>query len=192
LAAFGLAVAVAAGGASTGVAGIGSGTTASSANSAGSRGQARVNDRNSQAVQARLVAQGVRINARATDDSDNCVEHSHGQVQDYLRANPCVALHRSLFELRDRNGDVVLIAVAWVDMGDEATAREFHRLVDGSGTGNIVELSRERGRYRSVRFTGDFYASNRDGTVVVNAQAQPVARGWAGVALTAVVNDAVR
>jgi hypothetical protein len=34
-------------------------------------------------------------------------------------------------------------AVSWVDMGDEATAREFHRLVDGSGTGNITELSRE-------------------------------------------------
>jgi hypothetical protein len=70
--------------------------------------------------------------------------------------------------------------------------RRFHRLIDGSVTGTIDELSRVRGRYRSVRFTGDIYASARDGTAVVNAQAQPVARGWAGIALTTIVNDTMR
>jgi hypothetical protein len=75
---------------------------------------------------------------------------------------------------------------------DESSARDLHRLLDTDRTGNVTELSRERGRYRSVRFTGDFYASRREGTVVVNAQAQPVARGGAGLALTSVVTNAVQ
>jgi len=77
-------------------------------------------------------------------------------------------------------------------MPDEAGAAALHRLVDTHGTGNLTELSRERGRYRSVRFTGDLYASHRDGTVVANAQLQPVARGGAGLALTSIVTAAVR
>jgi hypothetical protein len=78
----------------------------------------------------------------------------------------------------------VLLAVSWVEMADEATARELRRLLDADGTGDITELTRERGRYRSVRYTGDAHASGRDGTVLVNAQAQPVARGRAGLVLT--------
>jgi hypothetical protein len=54
-----------------------------------------------------------------------------------------------------------------------------------------VELSRERGRYQAVRYTGDFYASRLEGTVVSNAQAQPVARGTTGLVLTVLVNDAL-
>ena len=170
----------------------GSGTSVSAGASSGARGQARVNSRNSRAAEARLVARGVRISGRNTDDAGDCVRHSYGQVREFLRRHPCVGLHRAHFEIRDRNGDVVLLAVSWVELSDEATARDFHELVDTHGTGNITELSRERGRYRSVRYTGDVYASRRDGPVVVNAQAQPVARGGAGLALTSLVTAAAR
>jgi hypothetical protein len=156
------------------------------------RAQPRVNNRNSQAAEARLVARGVRLSARVTDDATDCVAHSYGKVREFLRANPCVGLHRAQFELRDRNGDVVLLAISWAELADTATARRFQNLVDTHGTGNITELSRERGRYKSVRYTGDIYASHRDGTVVSNAQAQPVARGGAGLALTSIVTHAVR
>jgi hypothetical protein len=43
--------------------------------------------------------------------------------------------------------------VSWVEMPDEAGARALKQLVDGNGTGNVTELSRERGRYRTVRYT---------------------------------------
>ena len=191
LVAVGLALALAAGGTSVVGGAVGAGTSAS-AGGAGARTQVRVSSRSSQAAEARLAARGVRLTARATDDTVDCVEHSHGKVRDFLRRNPCIALHRAQFELRDRRGDVVLLAISWVELADEATAREFHQLVDGHGTGNITELSRERGRYRSVRYTGDIYASHREGTVVSNAQAQPVARGGAGLALTSIVTHAVR
>jgi len=192
VAAIGIAVAVGAGGTSVVGGAVGSRTSASSGVSSGARSQARVSNQNSQAAEARVVARGVRVTARVTDDTTNCVEHSYGQIRDLLRRQPCVGLHRAVFELRDRNGDVVLLAVSWVEMADEATARDLHQRLDTHGTGNITELSRERGRYRSVRYTGDAYASHRDGTVVVNAQAQPVARRVSGLALTSIVTHAVR
>ncbi len=69
------------------------------------------------------------------------------------------------------------MAVAWVEVPDVAQAVEFQQLVDRSGTGNITELSRERGRYRNIRFDGERYASRREDSTVVNAQVQPVGRG---------------
>jgi hypothetical protein len=87
---------------------------------------------------------------------------------------------------------VVLVAVAWVEMPDSATAREFHDLVDSHGTGNVTELSRDQGRYRNVRFMGKYYASRRDGTTVVNVQAQPVGRTAIAVGLAEIVADAAR
>lgn len=62
----------------------------------------------------------------------------------------------------------------------------------GGASSGLSELVRERGRYRAVRYTGDVYASDRDGTVVDNAQAEPVARRSTGPALTALVNEVVR
>ncbi len=57
---------------------------------------------------------------------------------------------------------------------------------------NVTELSPEKGRYRTVRYTGYAYAFWRDGTVVINAQVQPVARGRTGLALTTIVRNAVQ
>ena len=57
----------------------------------------------------------------------------------------------------------MLVAVAWVDMPDEAGAIKLKRLLDRPGTGNITELSQERRRYRNVRFDGEHDASRREG-----------------------------
>jgi hypothetical protein len=127
-----------------------------------------------------------------SEDTDDCAEHSYGQVQEFLQRRTCAGLHRAYFEVRDRNGDVVLIAVSWVEMPDEAQARDLHELLDSDGTGNITELSRDQGGYRSVRFTGGIYESRRDGTVVVNAQAEAVSGRVAGLDLRSIVTEAVR
>ena len=85
----------------------------------------------------------------------------------------------------------MLVAIAWVDMPDVAQAIELKSLVDRHGTGNIKELSRERGRYRNVRFTGEHYVSRREDTTVVNAQAEPVGRGARAAELAELVQTAV-
>ncbi|MGH3874240.1 MAG: hypothetical protein ACRDSR_22520 [Pseudonocardiaceae bacterium] len=140
----------------------------------------------------RLERKGFRVNSRLTSDDADCAAHSYGKVHQFFVVHPCTGLYRGLFEVRDKRGDVVLVAVAWVEMPDARSAADLKDLIDGYGSGNVTELSRERGRYRRVRFTGEFYASDRDGTVVVNAQAQPVVRGLAGVVLTTIATDAVR
>ena len=92
--------------------------------------------------------------------------------------------------MRNRHGEVVLLAVTWVDLPDAASAIEFRRLVDRAGTGNVTALSRERGPFRGVRITGRHYASRRDAATVVIAQAEPVNR--AGRTATSMSSCAAR
>lgn len=187
-----VALAVSAGGlTATGSATLASGQSGDSSTSSSARSGSRVSNKDSEAAEARLIRQGVRVNGKITSDAASCVAHSYGQVKNFFERQPCTALHRASFEVLDREGDVVLVAVSWVQMPDQSSAGALRQLLDASGTGNVTELSREQGKYRTVRYTGDIYASHRDGSVVVNAQAQPVARGATGLALTSIVANAV-
>ncbi|WP_322751476.1 MULTISPECIES: hypothetical protein [unclassified Frankia] len=143
-------------------------------------------------TEVRLARHGLRATGHLQYDGSDCAEHSYGIVHDFFLRRPCTALYRAQFEVRDKKGDVVLVAVSWVKMPDEDGARSYQQLVDTGGTGNITELSREDGRYRTVRYTGYQYVSRRNGTVVANAQAEPVARGWTGLALTSIADNAIR
>lgn len=183
--------AVLASGAGTGAGAVGSagaGGSGSSAGSGGARAQGgnsssvrgKARDRSTARTTARLVREGLQVEQRATSSDGGCVAPSYGQVQDFFRQHPCTALFRALLEVHDNRRNVVLVAVAWVDMPDADQARELQQLMDRSGTGNVTELSREEGRQR---FSGDYYRSARDGTTVVNVQAEPVGTARAAVAL---------
>jgi len=101
-------------------------------------------------------------------------------------------MHRAVFEIRDPGGEIALVAAAWVELADTSSARELVRLLDIEGTGNIVELSEERGRYRDIRYGGPAYGSRNDGPVVITAQAEPVLpRRWGGPSLTSLIEDVV-
>ena len=180
-----------AGGTAVGVGSATSGSNVSVSADVGVRVNARARDHDSRSVVRRLERIGLRFRPRWETADTDCAAHSYGEVQRWFREHPCEALYRALFEVRDRHGTLVLVAVAWVDMADEARARELKRLVDRSGTGNVTELSRERGRYRSVRFDGEHYASHQEGSTVVNAQAQPVGRAARAAELAELVRAAV-
>lgn len=185
-----LALGLASGAGFTGAgSGLGGASSASRAQGA-SKSNVKARDRDTGRLVLRLQRQGLRAEQRFSSDDGDCAAHSYGQVQGFFRAHPCDALFRTLFEVRDQSGNVALVAVAWVDMPDAAQARAFKLLVDRGGTGNITELSRERGRYRNERFTGDYYHSTRDDTTVVNAQAQPVGRTKTTIALAKLVAEA--
>jgi hypothetical protein len=185
-----LATAIGAGG-TAGVAGSAAGTggTTASASSARASSQARRQDAN--AARARLLRQALRVEQRF-DSTDDCLAHSYGEVREFFREQPCVALHRAWFEIRDGRRGLVLVAVSWVEMPDSRSARAFHELVDTHGTGNVTELSREQGPHRRVRFTGQHYVSRRDGTMVVNAQAEPIGRAAIAAELENLAAEAIR
>lgn len=185
-----LVVALGAGG-SAGVAGTaaGAGGTSASASSARASSQARRQDAN--AARLRLLRQALRVEQHF-DSTDDCVAHSYGKVREFFREQPCVALHRAWFEVRDGKRGLVLVAVSWVEMPDTRSAREFQELVDTHGTGNVTELSREQGPHRRVRFTGQYYVSRRDGTTVMNAQAEPIGRAALAAELEKLAWEALR
>ena len=180
-----------AGGTAVGVGSATSGSGVSVSADVGVRVNAKARERNSRSVVTRLERIGLRVRPRFEVADTDCAAHSYGEVQRWFRGHPCDALYRALFEVRDRRGALVLVAVAWVDMPDTTRATELKRLVDRSGTGNVIELSRERGRYRNVRFDGEHYASRQEDTTVVNAQAQPVGRAARAAELTEFVRAAV-
>jgi hypothetical protein len=137
-------------------------------------------------VVQRLRSRGLRVSERGTDADGNCATHSYGQVQEFLVRQPCTALYRALFEVRD--GQIaVIVAVAWVDMPDEGQARRLQQLVDRHGTGNLTELTKEGKGSRAVRWTGEHYTSARDGVTFVNAQAEPVGRTARAIGLARTV-----
>lgn len=197
-----VAVAVAVGGITTtgtvtasGTAG-GSSTSADRAGRGNSRGSAErptleISTEDLQSIETKLARRGLHGNGRLEHDGATCAEHAYGLVQTFFERQPCTDLYRAQLELKNRKGDTVLIAISWVEMPDEASAQAYKKLVDAPGTGNIVELSREGGRYQTVRYTGLHYHPGGRGTIVSNAQAEPVARGWTGIALQSIVNAAV-
>jgi hypothetical protein len=143
-----------------------------------------------QSIETRLARKGLHGSGQLEHDGATCAEHAYGQVKAFFERKPCTDLYRAQLELKDRQGDTVLVAISWVEMPDESSARAYKTLVDAPGTGNVTELSRESGRYRTIRYTGLRYHSNSHGTTVSNVQAEPVARGWTGIALQTIVNAA--
>ncbi|MGH3570137.1 MAG: hypothetical protein ACRDRH_29850, partial [Pseudonocardia sp.] len=117
-----LILALGAGGTASVGGGAGSSGLATPGASSAGRGGTKVSGKDSQAAKIRLARQGLRIDAEITDDASNCAEHAYGQVRAFLQERPCTALHRAQFQLRDRKGDVILVAVSWVQMPDEAAA----------------------------------------------------------------------
>jgi hypothetical protein len=185
-----IVVALAAGG-TGGAAALGGVGASAGSGSASSARSTQARQRNTAAARIRLEARRLRVDREEFDVTTDCAAHSYGQVREFFRDELCTALFRSSFEVRDRRGAVVLVAIAWVEMPDAASARNYHSLVDTHGTGNVTELTRERGRYRDVRFTGEHYESRRNGTAVMNAQAQPAGRAAAAEELEQMVADAL-
>jgi hypothetical protein len=182
-----LALALAGG---AGGAGVGTGSSGG-LTQPGSSTSAKARDRDPGPVLRRLAARNLDVQQQDAEVDSDCAAHSYGAVRRWFAEHPCAALFRTSFIVRATGGQTVLVAVAWVDMPSAASAREFHELVDGEGTGNVTELTRERGRYTDVRFTGEHYESAREDITVVNVQAQPVERGVAPAELEGIVRSAL-
>jgi hypothetical protein len=162
-------------GASAGAAGSGTAAGRSVGTNQGGATRVRARDRSTAQMVRRLESRGLQVTERGVDADDDCAAHSYGQVRTLFVRQPCDTVYRALLEVRDGRAAAV-VAVAWVDMPDEAQAREYQQLVDRHGTGNITELTTQGVRPTSVRWTGERYRSARDGATVVNLQAEPLGR----------------
>jgi hypothetical protein len=134
-----------------------------------------------------LVSQGYGVKLAAKTSND-CAAHSYGLTHEFFLSHPCKWLARAWLALRRRGQGLVLVAISWVGMSNANLAEQYKHLVDGSGTGNVTELSREVGPYRDIVFNGNFYSSGIDGNAVWNAQVQPVGP-VSNVVLTKIQHD---
>jgi len=144
-----------------------------------------------QAIETRFARRGLHGDGRLQHDGATCADHAYGAVRDFFRGQPCTDLYRAQLELTNRRGDVVLIAISWVQMPDAASARAYRRLVDAGNAGNVTELSRDGGPYQSVGYTGRHHDADRRGTTVSTTQVEPVGPGWTGVPLRSIAISAV-
>ncbi|WP_157620519.1 hypothetical protein [Saccharothrix sp. NRRL B-16348] len=127
-----------------------------------------------------------------TRGDGECVSHSFGQVQELLKAVPCVALDRMLFTLTDDKGGTAVVFVAWVEFDDRDKAREFKRLEDVHGTGDLTPLSGSLLQIVDVPFTAHNYDSAVvDDVTVVIAEAENVAGGFTAEYLDDIAGVAV-
>lgn len=123
-----------------------------------------------------LLASGYKsVNFALESDSNHCAAHSYDLVNGFFQSNSCKWLVRSYLAVHAGNQGLALVAISWVGMPSPSLATKYKLLVDKGGTGNIRELSRDTGPYRSVKFSGDDYASGIiDGSTVWNVQVQPI------------------
>jgi hypothetical protein len=136
---------------------------------------------------------GLRVVDRAARADGECVPHSFGQVQELLKVTPCVALDRLLFTVTDDKGGTAVVFVAWIEFGDRDGAREFKRVEDIHGTGDITPLSGSLLRIADVPFTALNYDSDLvDGVTVVIAEAENVVGGFTAEYLDDIAGIAVR
>lgn len=110
----------------------------------------------------------------AVESDSNCEEHSYGLVADFFKSHPCQWVTRAYLAIHDGSLGEVLVALSWVGMPDASSAAEYKKLAGTGGTGNITELSRDTGPYRSVKYDGKIYKSGIDGSSVWNMEVQPV------------------
>ncbi|ONI80676.1 hypothetical protein ALI22I_46320 [Saccharothrix sp. ALI-22-I] len=136
---------------------------------------------------------GLRVVDRVTRADGECAPHAFSQVQQLLTATPCVALDRMLFTLTDDEGGTIVVFVAWIEFDDRAKAREFKRVEDIHGTGDITPLSGSLLQIRDVPFTAHNYDSDTlDGVTVVIAETELVTGGFTAEYLDDIAQVAVR
>lgn len=130
---------------------------------------------------ARWRSRGYQVEVQERSQLGACDDTSYGDVKRFFAAHPCRTLHRFMAELSKPRSGSVVVAVSTVDMPGIDSAKEFKRLVDRHGTGNVLELPKEFRKYRKVEFTGHRYDSWRDDNLVTNIQVEPVAGSKLGL-----------
>lgn len=134
---------------------------------------------------------GMRTLKKVGKQDLECVVNSFGQVREFFVRTPCKSLDRVLFGIGDDQGNTVVVSVAWVGFYTRGHAREFKRLDDVHGTGNVTPLASALLGLADISFTGHHYQSRPDGKTTVIAEAEPATGHVSDELLDAVADVAV-
>jgi hypothetical protein len=118
---------------------------------------------------------GMRQLKQTAKRNVGCVRTTFGEVQRSLIRNPCTSLDRKLFAIADRRGNTALVSVAWVKFRTSGDRRQFQKVIDVYGTGDIKPLAASLLGMADIRFTGRYYHSIPKGARLTVAEAEAVA-----------------
>ncbi|MBP2473922.1 hypothetical protein JOF53_002794 [Crossiella equi] len=109
---------------------------------------------------------GLDFVPRGSSRETDCGPRAFGQVQQWLRDNPCTALVRSLFEVNEERKAAVSVVV--VSFAEAPQAERFQQLADSEQAGGVSELLREGRGWPGgpSSFAHAVTTSSRDGTRV--------------------------
>jgi hypothetical protein len=117
---------------------------------------------------------GLRQAKNRVENYVDCVTHSVGEVRSFLARTPCRRLDRMLTALTDGDGNVLVVAVAWVEFRGRRDARAYQDLSDTYGTGYVTPVAGSVLELADIRLTGQHYESRVAGATTVTAEAEPV------------------
>ena len=126
-------------------------------------------------TEAALIANGYGGTLKLKSDKD-CASNSYGQVRQFFILHPCKWLVRAALTVNVTGHPVALVAISWVEMPNAVQANQYKHLVDAPTTGNVTELTRIEGPYKTVRYSGKYYTSGLYSTAVWNAEVQPISQ----------------
>ena len=150
--------------------------------------KAKARDAKAQSALRRVVRNGLRVERQVSALTDDCAARSSGEVEEFLRENPCDSVLRVHLEVLGNEGDPAVAAVVWVDMPDSDSAEKLHELVESPEAEGSLELDwkQEDAGSRDGHIREEHVATARDDTVVVIAEVEPLdpsSRGdWSDVA----------
>jgi hypothetical protein len=103
-----------------------------------------------------------------------CAVQSYGRVREFFLRTPCESLSQGLFVLGDAHGNTMVASVMWVQMSSEEDAKELKGLEDTYGSGDITPIGTEILQLGGLRFTGRYYGSRQNGSLLVIAETEPL------------------
>lgn len=116
---------------------------------------------------------GVGISKQAVKQELDCVANSFGQVRDFLAQTPCTSLDRLLLAVGDQAGNAAVVSVVWVTFPGRNHARQFDRVIDVAGSGDVQPLGGGVVGMPDVRFTATHYWSEIKDTTITIAESEP-------------------
>jgi hypothetical protein len=101
-----------------------------------------------------------------------CLSVSHGEVREFFTHTPCTSLDRMVIAVGDDAGNSAVVSLAWVGFRNTRDLREFKRIEDEHGTGDIHPLGAPLLGLADIRFTGLNYGAETTGKSIAIAEAE--------------------
>lgn len=159
-------------GGGTGVDSVGAGLDSATARSAnGDRASSRDAKRKRNETWERMALRELKEDVQ---QRLQCAVQSHGRVREFFLRTPCESLSQGLFVLGDSHANTMVISVMWVRMSSEEDAKHLKDLEDTYGSGDITPIGSQILQLGDLRFTGRYYGSRQNGSLVVVAETEPL------------------